>query len=533
MLIDGNVVHYLLAQEFTAVSCDKAARRIAVDYPILYDVSADMSGHTVLVPEHERPRADARLSGSICLCTNDASAAATREAGFAVVQIGDDVTFPHLYNYLQLGFVRLERLDARLRAYVETRMGAQALLDACSEALGRPLALMDEQYRTITEVTLNGSAAFSLLEEEGVDLFMAARNYRHMRSSRTVFTAPGSGDLLMKNLFAGGELIGMVMSYHEGTALSARYTRFILSYVSSFLEETFERMGSFGVETAEADRIRETLSRLLPGGTTNRVEIESLLLKNGHAPRSTYVVLRIERSFTYEGAEELGYLAHRFESAWSGAYCFVVDATLYMLSDIHYKGAPRARDDVQDWELGRIDGPTFENDAFALANHDAAGKKPVHEDFLKDILIVARDNLAKVGVSREFTDLGQLDAARAQATAALQQGLVSDPTYWFYRFDDYALSWVVEHGLQGTPAGYAQHPAVAELARYDAEHESELLHTLTVFLRCRFNATRAADELYVARSTLLARLERITTLTGIDLDDPDDLVYLGLSLARK
>ena len=80
------------------------------------------------------------------------------------------------------------------------------------------------------------------------------------------------------------------------------------------------------------------------------------------------------------------------------------------------------------------------------------------------------------------------------------------------------------------PLECVSHPAVVALARYDEEHETELLRTLTAFVRHRYNATAASEALYVARSTLLNRLERIHDLTGIDWDDFEERVYLEMSL---
>ena len=505
MNIDGSVAYYILSQAFDDVICDKAALRMLVDYPILYDVEADMNGHLVLVPEHERPSAGLLLAESICLCLNSKSAESARDAGYAVIHIRDSVRFPHLYNYLQQVFVHFERLDALLRAYVYTRSNAQAILDACAQATGCPLSLVDEQYRGICEAigqespyvaAIQQSPGFETLEEDGIDLLMASQNYRHMRLSKNVFTAPGANDLPMKNLFVEGSLKGVVMSRHEGTALSARYVRFVLNYVGNYLELLYAQTGSFGMAPTESDRIRAALTSLLSEGKANYADVQSLLLENGHAPESQYVVLRIERSFTYEGAEGLTYLAHCFEQAWPRAYCFAVENAPFMLADI----SPSAATD--------------------------------NRDFFQDILITARDNLSKVGISRPFTEMEQLDAAQFQAIVALKQGSVSDPTFWFYRFSDYALPWLIEHGWHNAPVAYAAHPAILDLIRYDSAHGTELLHTLSTFLRCRFNATKAADDLFVARSTLLNRLDRIVAMTGIDLEDTDDILYLKLSLTR-
>ena len=66
--------------------------------------------------------------------------------------------------------------------------------------------------------------------------------------------------------------------------------------------------------------------------------------------------------------------------------------------------------------------------------------------------------------------------------------------------------------------------------RYDEEHGSDLLLTLRTFVECRYNATLASERLFVARSTLLNRLERIEQLVEVDLDDFDSRLYLALSL---
>lgn len=493
MRLDGSALHYLLAREFGDVACDKQARRVLVGYPVIYDDDADMAGHAVLVSKRARPCKGPRLDGSVLVCANGKSAARAHDAGLPVIQVCGDVSFSGLCNFLQATFMRFELLEARLRACVDSRAGVQSLIDACALDAGCPLALVDEHYRLIYE-SAHGGARPDLLQDENIDLFMASRRYRDMRASRNVFAVPGSGELLMKNVFSRKQLRGTLISRHAGDELSARYVRFVLNWLCAYVEDMHAGMGSFGMGEAESDRIRAGLSRLLPEGAVNQSAIQSLLLEGGHAPKNKYVVLRVERSFTHEGAEELEYLLRRLEQAGPHAYCYVVDDALFMLVDIGDAG---------------LEG----------------------SEALQGVLTGIRDSLAKAGISRPFSAMDRLDAARMQASAALAQGGLADPALWVYRFDDYALPWLLEHGKMGLPADYVAHPAVTALVQYDAAHETELLRTLSVFGRCRYNATRAADELYVARSTLLNRLERVVELTGLDLDDADERLYVALSLA--
>ena len=66
------------------------------------------------------------------------------------------------------------------------------------------------------------------------------------------------------------------------------------------------------------------------------------------------------------------------------------------------------------------------------------------------------------------------------------------------------------------------------LIDYDRAHQSDLLHTLNVFLRCGGNQSKTAQELFLHRSSLLYRLRRIEDLTGFDLWDNEQRVLLQM-----
>lgn len=62
-------------------------------------------------------------------------------------------------------------------------------------------------------------------------------------------------------------------------------------------------------------------------------------------------------------------------------------------------------------------------------------------------------------------------------------------------------------------------------------HQSEvLLATLATLVRCNGSPTKAAEELYCHRNTVLYRLKQIEGLTGRDLRDPRDRLLLALGL---
>ena len=501
MKIDANVVLYLLKREFDGVDGWISSRSSLVDYPILFDDQADMDGHVVLMPAGTTSVAGVNMRNAVCVCVDDAAVAACRGAGLQTIAVKGVRSLSSLYNGMQAVFVRNERLDMQLRAAVDTFAGFQPLLDACAHTMGCSCALVDDRYRLVCSAEgsmLDGVGVkehpSEFVDEDLVDLFMASRDYRYMRASRKVFAVPGSANLFMKNVFVGENLVGMLAMAHAGDVHSARYVHFLLDYLAGFVEEAYERIGSFGTTSAEAKQIGDALERAIDGEVVDFANLDRMLFAERGDEAGSFVLLRLERSFTHEGAGELDYLARRVEMSWPYAHCVVRGGAL-----------------------------------FALVNLDAASHK-VFASRLQNVVTFARETLAKVGVSRSFESSARIPAARIQATAALEQGNVANPTRWVHRFEEHALSWLLEHGRENIPASYVMHPAIETLARYDEEHGTDLTRTLHVFMQCRYNATEAANRLFVARSTLLNRLVRIDELTHVDLEDLKERIYLGLSL---
>ena len=68
-----------------------------------------------------------------------------------------------------------------------------------------------------------------------------------------------------------------------------------------------------------------------------------------------------------------------------------------------------------------------------------------------------------------------------------------------------------------------------QLIVYDQEHNTALNETLRTFLSLQCNASECARRLFINRSSLLKRLERIEKITEIHMDNPEERVYLELS----
>ena len=77
------------------------------------------------------------------------------------------------------------------------------------------------------------------------------------------------------------------------------------------------------------------------------------------------------------------------------------------------------------------------------------------------------------------------------------------------------------------------HPTVLELARYDYEHKSNFLLTLDTYLNHKSNPDEAAKKLFIHRSTLFYRVNKIKELTGFDTEDSDQITQFIFSMKLR
>ncbi|MBQ3301194.1 MAG: helix-turn-helix domain-containing protein, partial [Eggerthellaceae bacterium] len=601
MKLTGNSICCLLDRDFKQVECDDRSRLLRVDYPMLYDPSADMVGHAVIVPDFELPCGGETMRGSLCLCVSDSSANAARENGCAVIIVRDDVPFRHVYNQVQARFMAFDRWDAQMRAYVDTYAGFQVLVASCAADAGFSCSIIDAQYRTIyhanarragaravagdadervvagaravagaagggseravadssskramndgcaaadtvvknavpsvgservaagsvvedaaagagviraaidatseglvagpvdtyAAVSSAGDPTREMLSEDAIELLMASSEYRRLRESRMAFEVPGSNGLMMRNIFYNGGVVGALVLRYDPQLDSTVYVRFLVEHLARYIEIMYVRLGSFGAALVKPSLLKSAFKHLLEGDLEDVGSLSRMLVADGHEKDAQYVLLQVDRSFTNEKTSEYEYLIRRLEIDLPGSYSAVANGYIYALVDF------------------------------------SAYAKVIGRDFWHDIPIVLRELLLKAGVSRPFTTMEHLMGAQMQAEIALRQGTMRDPMFWCYRFDDYALSWVLSHGVGDMPAEYIAHPVIEVLRSYDAENGTQLLRSLAVFVRCRYNVSEASRELYVARSTLLNRLARINEMSPVNLERSETRLYLGISL---
>jgi DNA-binding PucR family transcriptional regulator len=97
------------------------------------------------------------------------------------------------------------------------------------------------------------------------------------------------------------------------------------------------------------------------------------------------------------------------------------------------------------------------------------------------------------------------------------------------RFEEIGLDYLLGKCTEKLEPNVVCSRAVLTLKKYDLEHKTDYYETLRTYITCQMNAVKAAKALYIHRSTFLYRMAHIKELVNLDLEDPDQLLYLLLT----
>ncbi len=148
---------------------------------------------------------------------------------------------------------------------------------------------------------------------------------------------------------------------------------------------------------------------------------------------------------------------------------------------------------------------------------------------LSSLAYILRDGMFKIGVSSEIGSFLMVHHGYTQASVALNYGKRGHSMMWYYHFRDHALEFLLDSACSILPPHLLVSEKLQKLKRYDAENNTELFRTTEMYLKQERNAVLTAKELFIHRSTLFYRLNRIQQISGIDFDDERERLYLLLS----
>jgi sugar diacid utilization regulator len=184
-------------------------------------------------------------------------------------------------------------------------------------------------------------------------------------------------------------------------------------------------------------------------------------------------------------------------------------------------------------------GPRSDNVILFLGTTDGEPATELREKALDLAARVQRyvkgllpDLTVSVGVGRFKKDPGALADAYSEAEVALEIGHRIHGPSSVSTFDQTGTYKLLFRVLQEEPSELTSfyEETLDPVVRYDSRYGTELVATLTTYLRNDASTAKTAAELFAHRHTIRYRLDRVRELTHLDVDKSEDRERLTLGI---
>jgi purine catabolism regulator len=192
---------------------------------------------------------------------------------------------------------------------------------------------------------------------------------------------------------------------------------------------------------------------------------------------------------------------------------------------------PLVRDDMTRRQIAGAVGQ-YVDVIVALYPASTTRLRTVIEEVRAQLATRTPSGLVSAGISRSGQGLASLREAYREAKDAVSIANElgdREKTTFYGDLKLYQLLLALkERNLEHLRRFYGE--TLGPLVEHDRSKQGDLIRTLNGFFEANGNLAKAATDLDVHRNTLVYRLERISELTGLNLDDADNRLILHLAL---
>lgn len=467
--------------------------------PEFYDGNGSVfRKHHLYVTSGERISRRARCEkGAVVICAGEIPQMSyyTENCCFLSVRQGTDIFM--LFNAVQEIWNRYDAWSDSLNHTLAHSASVEELVEASTGIFQNPVLVLDSHFHILAHAGYEGfeeiAEAFESTDSgnlsiRALDEFLREKEpLFHVREPMLLNIRETS--TLSLNLFEGEEYTGSIsVEYRNRPHESGDIP--LLKYFSSYVLAAIQKNSA----TIMNDRnvIRSVFRNIIQGmpiDTAHRKYLEDMQISR----RYICLVLRIRSRYAQIPVQ---YLIRKVDSVFSRSI-------------------------------------TFENrsDIISFVESDEAPDSSAWRDMLHEKLnlLVGTMDL-KTGISLEFTDPFSARSYYLQALAALENGCRIRPEEIMYHFRDYVLYELISNAQADLPLDMYYPDGLRRLIEHDKDSSISYVDTLRTYLNNHMAVTKTARDLFIHRSTLLERLDRIRDILKEDLTDPDIRLQIQILL---
>ena len=408
----------------------------------------------------------------------------------------------------------LQEWDCRLKDGVNYRYPLEEYIPIGNEVINEPIYILNRNLSLLsisdstkdvsnTEIELDDPSVKlnkigNALEMDHANELLADDEYHETSKNLDTYCYADCYDheYLCMNIFSDNRYIARVMlPIKKYCNMTDEGQLQLLRHFFKYLKQVYLRYSEDPLIKNSTDKLHSLIrDMVLNPGNVDGIDANFILQNSGWNNSHRYSVIKLSFFKNAKWDEITEYICGKLEETWSNS-CAI----------------------------------KHNEDIIWVFNHSVSKDTGNDRKFYHVLAYIVRDFICKAGVSDEFTGLEKLPSYLLQSETALKIGQKSNPDRWYYKFSDYALDYMFDRIVSEFSIEQLIYVGVRKLIDYDLANETDYLVTLRCFLYNNCNSTHTADELFIHRTTLIRRIDRIQEISGIDFKDHDTHIYLILS----
>lgn len=415
--------------------------------------------------------------------------------------LSENTDIDSVYDFTTDLFLKYSAWDLALQKALFSDTPLQDMLEASQDIFKNPLFVHDSDFYVLAcPKNVEGMLKWMIDSRNGrpmvplevINAFKIDKEYLHTLKTRSadIFSARQRGyrilymNLWNKNHYEGRICVDELQSIIKPGDFLA------IEYLAQVILTSIKRRNIFWSSLGRDPE--DICKKILDQTITDEHEISQLLRFLGWGAHDRYIIFKLvtehaDMSSTFS-TSAFGYI----ESQVSSSHAFFYDQSI----------------------IGIVNQTAGNNTSPQIVN---------------DLEYLLKEGMFKIGLSSEIHDFSQLHVAYRQASIALEYGPIADNTSCCYYFRDCALDYLSRKVCEDISSDYLCAGEIRTLRSYDEKHNTKLNETLETYLTLERNVVQTAKALYIHRSTLFYRLDRIIQITGLDLNNPRTRLYLLMS----
>lgn len=454
-----------------------------------------LAGHLYLATAEHLPSRPHLEKGAVLVCIGEPVRMKYYTDRITMIIVQGRRDFFSVYQSVQKIFDHYDQWNDALFEIFQQDADIQKIAELSAVYLEHSVCVLDSSFHILAAGYGNGSSRSRKLGKTGDSLSQADLEefltYGEMSTDiREPMLLDIGGDFaLAVNLFdRAGQYAGCFFMSGDGRPFHSGDTA-LAAYLGSLLEKSLERNPA--LLSNERNTIRQILREIIeerPIRPVHKSVLQAVQMKTRYVCISAHIITRYSQI-------PASYICNLFEKNFPGSAAFPHNQSVAAFIDLK---------------------PLYDRD----------GKYQEQLNLRLDPMLKALKLYA--GISNDFSNLYDARMHYLQAEIALENGQLTMSSSSRFYFSSFVLMEMITNSTGGMPVEMFYSNGLKNLFRHDKHSQVSYFETLKVFLEENMNYTSTAEVLYIHRSTLVDRINRIERELGIDLKDYNERLHLQI-----